>query len=132
MHYHITLSTHIVRVRMKNLLSHAKTKMELAEYLAQETTDVRVHKGRREVVAWRSECKGTREDFLIICKATMKRLTRLLYILLTPHPEVRLIFGYIPPRPGSQTLFKPMQTPCSSQAQGGTIGKSSFIQSIEL
>ena len=63
MYYHITLSTHIVRVPMKNLLSNAKTKMELADYLAQKTIDGEVHNGRRVVVAWRSECKGTREDF---------------------------------------------------------------------
>ena len=32
--YYITLSTHIARVPMKNLLSHAKTKKEMKDYLA--------------------------------------------------------------------------------------------------
>ena len=62
-HYHITPSTHIARVPMKKLLSHTMTKMELADYLGQKTIEDGVHKGRRVVVAWRSECKGTREDF---------------------------------------------------------------------
>ena len=36
-YYHITPSTHIARVPMKRLLSHTKTRMELADYLAQKT-----------------------------------------------------------------------------------------------
>ena len=39
-YYHITPSTHIARVPMKKLLSHTKTKMELADYLAQKTIEV--------------------------------------------------------------------------------------------
>ena len=65
-YYHITPSTHIARVPMKTLLSHAKTKIELAGYLAQKTIEVGVHNGRRVVVAWRSESKGTREYFLYL------------------------------------------------------------------
>ena len=48
---------------MKRLLSHTKTKMELADYLAQKTIEFGQRNGRRVVVAWRSECKGTEEDF---------------------------------------------------------------------
>ena len=47
----------------EKLLSHTKTKMELADYLAQKTIEDGVHKRRRVVVAWTSECKRTREDF---------------------------------------------------------------------
>ena len=65
-YYHITPSTHIARVPMKKLLSHTKTKMELADYLAQKTIEDGVLNGRRVVVAWRSECKGTREDFSLL------------------------------------------------------------------
>ena len=64
MYYHITPSTHIARLPMKKLLSHTKTKMELADHLAEKTIEDGVHNGRRVVVVWRSECKGTREDFL--------------------------------------------------------------------
>ena len=48
---------------MKKVLLHTKTKIELADYLTQTTIEDGVHNGRRVVVAWRSECKGTREDF---------------------------------------------------------------------
>ena len=65
-YYHITPSTHIALVLMKKLLSHTNTKRELADYLAQKTIKDRVHNGRRVVVAWRSECKGTSEDFSLL------------------------------------------------------------------
>ena len=53
---------------MKNLLSHAKTKMELADYLAQKTIEVGVHNQRRVVVAWRSECTGTRGVLVLVLR----------------------------------------------------------------
>ena len=62
-YYRITASTHLARLPMKRLLSHTKTKMELADYLAQKTIEFGQRNGRRVVVAWRSECKGTEEDF---------------------------------------------------------------------
>ena len=76
--------------------------------------------------------------FFHTCKATMKTLTRrLFYMLLTPHPEVRVIFGYISPTSTFSSWFLDIiqaytRTPCSSQAEGGTIEIFSFIQSIEL
>lgn len=48
---------------MKRLLSHTKTKMEPADYQARKTIEFGQRNGRRVVVAWRSECKGIREDF---------------------------------------------------------------------
>ena len=62
-HYYITPSTHIAQVPMKKLLSHTKTKMELADYLPQKAIEGGVHNVRRVVVAWRLRCKGAREDF---------------------------------------------------------------------
>lgn len=60
---------------------------------------------------------------------TMEKLTRrLFYMLLTPHQEVRLIFGHIlPTRMSSSWLLDVIQAyaglPCSSQGQGRTIEK---------
>ncbi|KAK3708724.1 hypothetical protein QZH41_004431 [Actinostola sp. cb2023] len=61
-YYHITASTHIAKVPMKKLLSHTKTKKELTEYLAQKTIECAERNGRRVVVAWGCECKGTNRD----------------------------------------------------------------------
>ena len=38
-YYHVTSTTHIAKVPMKKLLSHAKTKSELTEYLAERTIE---------------------------------------------------------------------------------------------
>ena len=61
-YYHITTSTHIVKVTMKKLLSHANTKNELAEYLAQTAIEHAERNGARMVVAYGCECKGNKKD----------------------------------------------------------------------
>ena len=61
-YYRITPSTHIAKVTMKKLLSHANTKNELAEYLAQKTVEHAERNGTRMVVAYGCECKGNKKD----------------------------------------------------------------------
>ena len=62
-YYRITDSTNISKVSMKKILSHTKTKMELTIYLAEKAMEYfRRQRGRRVVVAWGSECKGTHKD----------------------------------------------------------------------
>ena len=61
-YYRITSSTHIAKVTMKKLLSHANTKNELAEYFAQKTLEHAEQNGTRVVVAYGCECKGNKKD----------------------------------------------------------------------
>ena len=49
-------------VTVKKLLSHANTKNELAEYLAQKTVQHAEWNGTRMVVAHSFECKGNKKD----------------------------------------------------------------------
>ena len=60
-YYHITSSTHIVKITMKKLklLSHVNTKKKLTEYFAQKIIETAQRMGRNVVVSWACECKGT-------------------------------------------------------------------------
>ena len=61
-YYRITDTTHITKVPLKRLISHTKTKKELAAYLAKKTLDYAERQGKQFVVAWESECKATHKD----------------------------------------------------------------------
>ena len=61
-YYRITPSTLITKVTMKKLLSHNRTKDELAKYLAEQTLEYAEKNGARAVVAYGCECKGTKRD----------------------------------------------------------------------
>ena len=51
MYYRISDSTHIAKVPLKRLLSHTKTKIELAAYLAQKVKLYAGQSGKQLVVA---------------------------------------------------------------------------------
>ena len=59
---HITDTTHIAKVPVKRLLSHAKTKMEFTIYLGQKIKEYADGSGKQLVVAWGSVCKATHKD----------------------------------------------------------------------
>lgn len=61
-YYRITDSTHITKVPLKRLISHTKTKKELAAYLAKKTLEYAEIQGKQIVVAWGSECQATHKD----------------------------------------------------------------------
>ena len=61
-YYRITPSTLITKVTGKKLLSHTRTKDELAKYLAELTIEYAERNGARAVVANGCECKGTKRD----------------------------------------------------------------------
>ena len=62
MYYHITDTTHIAKVPVKRLLSHTKTKMELAICLGKKIKEYAHRSGKQLVVAWGSVCKATHKD----------------------------------------------------------------------
>ena len=62
MYYRITDSTHIAKITMKRLLSHERTKMELAEYLSAKVFQRSDDRGTSVVVAWGNNCKATHQD----------------------------------------------------------------------
>ena len=47
---------------MKKLLSHTSTKDELAKYLTEQIIEYAERNGARAVVAYGSECKGSKRD----------------------------------------------------------------------
>ncbi|KAK3750704.1 hypothetical protein QZH41_005744 [Actinostola sp. cb2023] len=61
-HYRITNSTHIAKVRMRRLLSHTKTKNELTSYLAEKFIGHAEKTKLRVVVAWGCTCRATHQD----------------------------------------------------------------------
>ena len=61
-YYHITDTTHIAKVPVKRLLSHTKTKMELAICLGKKIKEYAHRSGKQLVVAWGSVCKATHKD----------------------------------------------------------------------
>ena len=63
-YYRIIPSTQslITQVTMKKLLSHTKTKDELAKNLAEQTIEYAERNGARAVVANGCKCKGTKRD----------------------------------------------------------------------
>ncbi|CAH3178932.1 unnamed protein product [Porites lobata] len=61
-YYHITDTTHIAKVPVKRLLSHKKTKMELAICLGKKIKEYAHRSGKQLVVAWGSVCKATHKD----------------------------------------------------------------------
>ena len=61
-YYRVTSTTHIAKVPMKKLLSHAKTKSELTEYLAERTIEHAERNGTRAVVVYGCESKGNKKD----------------------------------------------------------------------
>ena len=108
---------------MKSLLSHAKTWKELADYLAQNTIEVEVHNGRRVVVAWRSEYKGTRNFSYLQSNHEEADTKTILHAVDATSRGATDLRIHSPTRMSSSWFSDVIQaytrTPCSSQAELG-------------
>ena len=91
-YYRISNSTHIVKVPMRKLLSHSKTKKELSSYLAEEFLDHAVKTNLRVVVAWGCQCRATHQNVNHLQSDQEEADTKMLLHAWTQLPTVQRSF----------------------------------------